>query len=308
MVILNSQNSQLANRLWGFSSFIANSIEHNYPLVNVGFYKYRNYFEATKNNNFGNYPITTKRTGIGFLDYFYSNIFKNWVSITHKTFGSTPTFYKLYCTKFKEDKTTTLFDLNNASFVNDVKKQKVLVHGWMFRDPINIRKHRDKLLQFFKPVEPYYSQVMDEIAHATKLADVLVGVHIRRGDYATFVNGKWFYTDIQYADMMHQLTRIYANEGKTCAFFVCSNEDINLNNFSGLTLVYKPRHFMVDLYALAKCDVIIGPPSTFSQWAAFYGNKPLVMLLAGNQKLEKPKYNVSLLPDLYFAEKIAYTF
>lgn len=308
MVILNSQNSQLANRLWGFSSFIANSIEHNYPLVNLGFYKYRNYFEATLNNNFGSYPITIKRSGIGFLDYFYSNVFKNWVSITHKIIGKTPTLYKLYCTKFKEDKTSTIFDLNHVCFVNDAKKQKVLVHGWLFRDPINIRKHREKLLQFFAPVEPYYSQVLEEIEYASKLADVLIGVHIRRGDYATFVNGKWFYTDLEYANFMHQLTKIYAKKGKRCAFFICSNDAVQIENFNGLTLAYQQRHFMVDLYALAKCDVIIGPPSTFSQWAAFYGNVPLVMLLTGNQELELPVYNETLLPDCDFAEKEIYTF
>ena len=308
MVILNSQNSQLANRLWGFSSFIANSIEHNYPLVNLGFYKYRRYFEATQNNNFGNYSISLERTGIGFLDYFYSNLFKNWVSITHKTIGRTPTFHKFYCTKFNEDKKAILFDLNNVGFVKHAKNRKVLVHGWMFRDPINIRKHRDKIVHFFKPVEPYNTLVNLEIASAAKLADVLVGVHIRRGDYATFLNGKWFYTDLQYADKMHQLTQIYAKECKSCVFIVCSNDAINLENFTGLTLVYKPRHFMVDLYLLSKCDIIIGPPSTFSQWAAFYGLKPLVMLLNGDQKLEMPRSNASLLPDLDFAEKMLYTF
>ena len=30
-----------------------------------------------------------------------------------------------------------------------------------------------------------------------------------------------------------------------------------------------------DLYALAGCDLLIGPPSTFTQWASFYGKVPL---------------------------------
>lgn len=308
MVILNSQNAQLANRLWGFSSFIANSIEHDYSFVNLGFYKYREYFEATHNNNFGQYPISIKRTGIGFIDYFYSNLFKTWSSFTHKSFGNTPTFGKFYCTRFKEDLTSTVFDLNRADFVNDAKSKKVLVQGWMFRDPANVRKHRDKIIQFFKPVEPYYSQVKKEIAEAKKLADVLIGVHIRRGDYATFLNGKWFYTDEEYAGMMQQIADKYKDLGKTCAFFICSNQDINPEAYKNLNIIYKSRHFIVDLYALAACDAIIGPPSTYSQWAAYYGNKPLTMLLSGNQKLDIPVFNDAFLATEDFPEKKLYLF
>ena len=29
------------------------------------------------------------------------------------------------------------------------------------------------------------------------------------------------------------------------------------------------------MYSLAECDYIVGPPSTFSTWASFYGNVPI---------------------------------
>ena len=32
---------------------------------------------------------------------------------------------------------------------------------------------------------------------------------------------------------------------------------------------------ITDLYALSQCDYLLGPPSTFSQWASFYGNGKL---------------------------------
>jgi hypothetical protein len=32
------------------------------------------------------------------------------------------------------------------------------------------------------------------------------------------------------------------------------------------------------MYALASCDYIVGPPSTFSLWASFYGQVPLCFL------------------------------
>jgi hypothetical protein len=30
-----------------------------------------------------------------------------------------------------------------------------------------------------------------------------------------------------------------------------------------------------DMYTLAACDYIVGPPSTFSGWSSFYGSKPI---------------------------------
>jgi hypothetical protein len=308
MVIINSQTAQLANRLWGFSTFIANSIEHDYRLVNPGFFPYRLFFEATRSNCFDGYPITVKRTGIPYLDYFYGNLFKNWSSFNYRRFKKVPALYKYYYLRFTNDLNHQVFDLNQEEFLYHAKNRKVLVCGWMFRDPVNVRKHADKIRKFFTPVEPYRSEVARALEQARKLADVLVGVHIRRGDYASFLNGIWFYSDREYASMMRQLTELYASEGKTCAFFVCSNEMIDESHYTGLKIAYTQRHFIVDLYGLSGCDAIIGPPSTFSQWAAYYGDKPLSMILCNNQKMTVPVYNPAFLPDQDFVAKEAYRF
>ena len=291
MVIINSQTAQLANRLWHFSGFIANSIEHKYELVNIGFFRYRSFFEATSNNDFKGYPISITRTHIPYLDYFYSNLFKNWASFTYRKFGRTPTLYKFYQTTFTTDKEEIIFDLNNPEFVHDAQKRKVLVEGWLLRDSANIQKHAAIIREFFKPVEPYRSQVEQTINEAKKLADVVVGVHIRRGDYSSFQGGIWCYTDDVYADKMRQIEMYYARLGKSCAFLICSNDAINPYNFPGLNVFSAQRHFIVDLYLLAACDVIIGPPSTFSQWAAFYGEKILRMILDKNDQINSLEFD-----------------
>jgi hypothetical protein len=50
---------------------------------------------------------------------------------------------------------------------------------------------------------------------------------------------------------------------------------------------------MGDLHALARCDYIFGPQSTFTQWASFYGNKPLFLLKDTHDRLEPAKFRVS---------------
>ncbi|TDG36125.1 hypothetical protein EZJ43_10625 [Pedobacter changchengzhani] len=308
MVIINSQSSQLCNRLFGFSSFIANSLTYKYKLVNIGFYKYKSYFEATDHNYFDGYPITIKRSFSYKLDHLYSNVFKNWFTFTHRRFGKTPTLKKFYHTNFSNDITQKIFDLNDSNFVADAQNKVILAQGWMFRDLQNLRKHRETICKFFTPVKPYQTEI-NRIANEVKIkADVVIGVHIRRGDYKEFANGKWFFTDENYASWMHALKSEYSAIGKTCVFLITSNDMVEIDKFAGLDVIVEPRHFIIDLYLLAKCDAIIGPPSTFSQWAAFYGNKPLTMLLNVNQKIGIAKQNPNLLPEENFSEKELYKF
>ena len=41
-----------------------------------------------------------------------------------------------------------------------------------------------------------------------------------------------------------------------------------------------------DVVTLSECDYIMGPRSTFSRFAAFYGNKPICRILDGTQRIE----------------------
>ena len=42
-------------------------------------------------------------------------------------------------------------------------------------------------------------------------------------------------------------------------------------------------------------DYILGPPGTFSQWASFYGEKPLLHLFDSNDSVALEKFRVSYL-------------
>ena len=53
-----------------------------------------------------------------------------------------------------------------------------------------------------------------------------------------------------------------------------------------------------DLYALARCDYIFGPVSTFSQWASFYGDKPLFHLHESNDRVERERFTISDLREI----------
>jgi hypothetical protein len=107
-------------------------------------------------------------------------------------------------------------------------------------------------------------------------SDILIGVHIRRGDYKNFENGRYYYENKIFINNMLKLKDLFPD--KKLTFLICSNEKINLNEFKNLNVHLGTGHFIEDLYSLARCNYIIGPPSTYSMWASFYGQVPLFQM------------------------------
>lgn len=275
MVIMNYKGGQLANRIILFSHFIANSIEHNYALVNPEFDEFEPYFISTSTNHFGSYPISINFNSNYLKTQLIRRTARLFTDITHQIFTRT-SLYVLYRIFKTHDKIQLVYNLNNPAFVKDAQTKIVLAQGWQFRDPENFNKHAEKLRQFFAPLQQYADEVKAIITAAKAQAAVVYGVHIRRGDYARYEGGKYFFTDEVYADKMMQLVAQNKAIGKTCAFVICSNESVIKENYpQELQLITGARHFITDLYLLADCDGIIGPPSTFSGWASFYGKVPI---------------------------------
>ena len=275
MVLNNYKGGQLANRIVAFAHLIANSIEHHYALINPEFDEFEPFFTSTSSNNFNGYPISINFNNSFIKTQIIRRGSRIFTDITHSLFTKTP-FYVLYRIFKTHDKFGLAYNLNNKAFVKDAQTHNVLVQGWGFRDQKNLNKHAAVIRTFFTPVQQFAGEVKAIISAAKAQADMVYGVHIRRGDYARHEGGKYFFSDEVYADKMMQLVAQNKIIGKTCAFMICSNEIINTKNYPDeLLLITGARHFITDLYCLAACDGIIGPPSTFSGWASFYGKVPI---------------------------------
>jgi hypothetical protein len=75
---------------------------------------------------------------------------------------------------------------------------------------------------------------------------------------------------------------------KTVAFLICSDENYHAETevFAGLPVYFGTGHMIEDLYSLAQCDYLIGPPSTYSMWASFYGRVPMCQLPKNHELVE----------------------
>ena len=282
MVIIANQNGQLCNRLFFFSYFIANAIEHEYKVVNLCFGKYLPFFQTTTDNSFFGLPVSVRITESRFLDRLILKGLNH--TVTARWFPGIDVL---------RNAQSEYYDLETPAYLQLTRRPLLLIKGWLFRDEKNLKKYRSELRKIFEPVASYSAEIQKIFSRLRADFDVIIGIHIRRGDYDEWEGGKYYYDWQVYYGKMREMAEVIQRGGQTCGFFIASNEMVDELLFSGLNAHIAQRHMIVDLYGLAECDYIIGPPSTFSYWAAFYGQKPIL-------ELKDPQTTVTKEAFVYF--------
>lgn len=152
-----------------------------------------------------------------------------------------------------------------------------IVEGWLARFYDEFLKYRSEICQLFaftQSAEGYASTMIGE-----KDGRLDIGLHIRRGDYKTFQNGKLFFDDITYIHYINDAIRQYAN-GRKVRVFVCTNDrhldkDKYTKALSEVEVIFSDAAPDEDLCLLSHCDILVGTVSTFSLVASMYRDLPL---------------------------------
>lgn len=121
---------------------------------------------------------------------------------------------------------------------------------------------------------------------------LLVGVHMRRGDYREFNDGVFYYDDDFYLKNIISLKNTY-HGNKRLKFLLISNEHINLDNYRSVDyLHFGIQVAPVDMSLLQTCDYILAPPSTFSGWCSFLHDIPIFILRDKNILCSWPNFKL----------------
>lgn len=137
--------------------------------------------------------------------------------------------------------------------------------------------------------------------HARGGYPVLVGVHLRLGDYRTWRDGRYAF---EIGDVMALLARLDARAEGRYAFRVFSNDldrdtlQEALARAPRVRCLYEPGDALTDFCALARCDLVLGPPSSYGHWAAFLGRIPRMVFddLPRQRHVISPTYVEALRP------------
>lgn len=158
----------------------------------------------------------------------------------------------------------------------------LVVEGWQVRYYQLFLKYKRDILQLFSFDQSIESHTSAIIETSAADADILLGVHIRRGDYRTWQGGRYFFSDQVYIDYIRQFCATH--KGRVHVF-VCGNDPAldrqkYIDSLPGVGISFPAGNPGEDLCLLSHCHYLIGAPSTFSLVASMYHNVPLCWMKA----------------------------
>ncbi len=257
IIILKNNGGRLANQLWLYASIFAYCKESEYQCVNDSFLNYHKYFRFSPSN------------------FFTKTISKiNNRKISSKIYN---TYAKLISTIVKNktisDKDKEYFLPPESNTDPAKNKNKLYLSGWLFRNPAGLKKYHSQIQKAFRPKEEYCKPGENLIDDLKQKYKHIVGVHIRQGDYKTWNNGKYYFSNKEVADILNDYLS-HTNQKDQTVFIFCSDGKIDPNEFRNINYVLGPGTEITDLHTLSLTDLIIGSNSTYNQWAAYYGSVP----------------------------------
>jgi len=282
MLIIARNYGQLGNRLLLSAHLIAAAREYGVTLVNPSFAQYAELFPSTVNDLWCRYPrreISDEQKP--------SESLRNWVYRPIYLGAKTCSILGLrhfpaHVIRIGHHGSC---DLASESFAKMARSRRhTLLSGWQFRSQQLLDKHANAVRDYYQLFPENASNVDRVVQRARQHGGMLVGVHIRQGDYKTWQNGRYYYTTDQYREAMNRIAEQVGH--RQVAFLVCSNMQLRKEDFAGLEVHFGSGHILEDMYAFANTDWLIGPPSTYTGWASFYGSVPLTYMETHDQEFD----------------------
>ena len=188
-------------------------------------------------------------------------------------------------------------DCDRAALERKMLRHKhIVVSGWNVRFYDLFLKYRKEICELFTLDEQYTAPVKAKMPPSVMSSAVetslALGVHIRRGDYAQWQNGQYYFDDAVYAAHINRFAELHP--GKTIHVFLSTNDSqVSAEAYQQSCPKVVIHHFKgsapEDLFMLSECDYLIGPPSTFSLVAAMYRDIPLYRMDVADEQQMTPE-------------------
>ena len=262
----------LSNKMIQYVRFRHFEYLNNIKCINPSFlpYKYLFYYNCI-NNSKNQFESLISFVNFKSFNFFFSNLM-HFFAISLKKYNINNKYIATIDADWHE-----LIEIDSDDFITKAKNTKFLfISGWRFAfkkskiEDINIAK------SYLKPKINYFNTAL-KIHNSLKKNNEkirIIGVHIRQGDFEFYENGKYFYSSELFIKKMNEIYDIFGK--KNIKFLIVSNVVQDIKLFIDFDTYISNEEPVVDQLLLSLCHCIIGPPSTFSLCASFFGSVPLL--------------------------------
>ena len=266
--MITYSSGQLGNRLLTHCNVLAYAIEHGHGLVNLGITEYRYLFARYRYSTYVSYPW--RIPGIPKLAF---TIDERTRRILLKASANGRWGERLGHITLNAYQPGSLTEESSTETIR--KSNICLLSGLKFQHPLLVEKHNEKIRELMKFSGNINNRSNPEYRSGLDKDSLLIACHIRQGDYEQWRKGEFYFSSEAY---VKTLTTLSKKLDKQCRFLIFSNAPQDPDIFSELDCIFSNGSIEDDLTRMMHCDLILGPPSTFSLWASFAGAVPLAFL------------------------------
>jgi Glycosyl transferase family 11 len=328
LVVFTHGGGRFGNQMFSYAHLLAFALEHkNIDFINMDCWEYSDLLEVGQKdplctNSLGDNNYSPFRFLCFLCKIFYiknGSLAKSLIIHLLYLFGGNP-LSKYYQTQSilveKEWKKETLLVAKRVSnldlatsesfaMLNDAKT--TFLSGWSICDWKLVEKHQ-KAIRLNLQINHKYTSIGNSfISEIRKKYDLLIGVMVRQGDYKTWRNGQYYFSTQEYAVVIDHMAEVFSHRGRI-GFVVASDESQNLDCFNNKNVYFTTGiaggkgHYLESLFQLSLCDAVLSPPSSFSMWATFIGEIPLIPFLQANQIIKEDQLTQNSWLDFFNVE------
>jgi hypothetical protein len=291
-LIIANKTGQLGNRLTVFAHFLAAGRERGWTVVNPSFCEYAPFFVGTRER-----LLVASGAGAPGSGRTWSPAARQTAYLVNRLcYKSAHVLHRIPATGVGWARARALVDIRPLVEAAEAAGCRFLfTQNYNFRHHPWCARHADHIRRLLTPIAEHRQAAARILAPLRERERILIGVHIRHGDYRFHLGGRYFYPVSTYARVMRDLAAQLAP--RRAAFVVCSNAEHRFDDFAGLEAVRGPGHLVADLHALSRCDYVVGPPSSFNSWAAFHGRCRHAVIDQADAQLSLDAFRICDSPD-----------
>ena len=273
VLVIYCDYGRLGNRLHTHANALAWCIENNYNLINLSFSGYAELFKSSSKHKSGN----LQQTKSFLFKSLSSTLFRNFL----KRLLLSDKWLERLAWIVKQIRPTDEEVLRETDLNRQIKYNKInLIKYWDIscRNSINI--HQQKLRDYLRPNKRFVVTAEKIIDELRSKYECVVGVHARRGDYSTYLDGIHYHSWESYLHLAKETKKLLEEEGyQNIGVIICSDEtfpsSIPKESFIHFS---SSEEIMIDIHLLSLCDYNLGPPSSFGTWISWFGKVPRLVV------------------------------